>query len=261
MKIGNHACLFKDRINKETEELISGFAAVGSAGFEVGARFFDIERREYLDGLLKENNISLSGLHVAIILTDIIDKKEEVSKAINKAGDFLLESSCKNIVLTGRKSRVFKGTIEEELFDVNYLKNMACELEKIIKPLTEKGVKVNYHNHAWEFENSQEIFKALLNNSPSLSFGLDLGWVAMAGSDPYEVLQVCQGRTNYVHIRDYSLTDSKFTEIGDGDVDFSKLIPFLKNSLGEDSWAIIEYETGKEDLERYEKAIDYLKKF
>ena len=60
MRIGNHACLFKDRINRETEELISGFADTGSEGFEVGARFFDIERREYLNGLLEENNISLS---------------------------------------------------------------------------------------------------------------------------------------------------------------------------------------------------------
>lgn len=261
MKIGNHACLFKDRINKETEELISGFATTGSAGFEVGARFFDIDRREYLNTLLEKNNISLSGVHVAIALTDIIDNKEIVHDVISKAREFILGTECRNIVLTGKKSKVTEDKIEEKLLDKNYLDKMAAELNEILEPITKNGISINYHNHAWEFENNQKIFKALLTNCPSLNFGLDLGWVAVAGSDPYEVIKACNGRTNYVHIRDYNLANSSFTEIGEGDVDFSKLIPFLKNNLGENSWAIIEYETGNEDLGRYRKAINYLNNF
>lgn len=97
------------------------------------------------------------------------------------------------------------------------------------------GIKVGYHNHNFELAplgstNGLEIL--LKNTDPSLvTFEMDLGWVAAAGSDPAALLNKHKGRFTMVHIKDLKASTKPNsalamdpTEVGSGSLDWKKIL-------------------------------------
>lgn len=133
------------------------------------------------------------------------------------------------------------------------------------------GVQINYHNHNWEFKNGAVIFHALVDHAPAVCFALDTGWAAVSGYDPIQLIKNdCKGRIHYVHLRDYSKAaveqckdfdelQNSYTALGEGDMDYPALLSALEEALGENGWAVVEYETGPEDAGRYEKAVSFVR--
>ena len=89
-----------------------------------------------------------------------------------------------------------------------------------------------------------------------LSFALDLGWVVKTGIGALEVIEELRGRLSYVHLRDWS--GSQFVDIGEGTTDIDGLVTALGPVLGDDGWLVVEYETGPQEMERYERAYERL---
>ena len=133
------------------------------------------------------------------------------------------------------------------------------------------GVQINYHNHNWEFKNGAVIFHALVDHAPAVCFALDTGWAVVSGYDPIQLIKNdCKGRIHYVHLRDYSKAaveqckdfdelQNSYTALGEGDMDYPALLSALEEALGENGWAVVEYETGPEDAGRYEKAVSFVR--
>lgn len=106
-----------------------------------------------------------------------------------------------------------------------------------------------------------KIFKAFVDFAPSLKFGFDIGWVYRGGSDPVELLKKYSERVSYLHLRDVdnrSIEDRKFPEIGEGLFDYGTIMKTVNEVLGENDWAVVEYEGGKEDFGRYAKAKKFI---
>lgn len=275
MKIGCHAVLFGPRIANETEFVLSSLHETGAEGAEMGARFFGLERSDYLMNALTKTGMELSGLHVSIFLASLLDDLESAEKAITDAALFLSKTDCRNIILTCLvKDRNAENSSEDNRFqDLSALKAMAEALNEIATTIYEKySVRINYHNHNWEFKNDAAIYEALINYAPNLYFALDTGWAAISGYDPVKLIERLKGRINYVHLRDCLLTPhltedfetlqkNAFVPVGTGDMDYKALIETLKNTLNDEGWAVIEYEVGEQDFDRYRKAIEYIKPF
>jgi sugar phosphate isomerase/epimerase len=90
----------------------------------------------------------------------------------------------------------------------------AAKLNAAAKKGAEYGVRVGYHNHAWELESSiegrpaLEYFADLLD--PELVLEVDTYWVAVGGQDPVAVLERLGDRVKLIHIKDGPLnTDNK----------------------------------------------------
>lgn len=72
------------------------------------------------------------------------------------------------------------------------------------------GLRVGYHNHAWELESvidgqtALEYFAGLLD--PEVVLEVDTFWVAVGGQDPAEVLTRLGDRVRLIHIKDGPLT-------------------------------------------------------
>lgn len=248
MKIGCHAVLFKEKIKTDTEKLIMQLSKIGYNGSEIGARFFGTEDKMYLEQVMEENHYELSAMHVAGELNYWTNEDlcKEQNEAILKAAEFVRNTKNPNLVLSG---------IHNE--EINDFESMACGINLLAKACKKLGVQIHYHNHSWEFENGARIFKALEKNAPDIFFGFDLGWAQKSGYDPFDLIKQHRDRINYVHLRDLS-EEGEFVEIGEGIVNFSRLIDELEKILNEDGWIIIEYENGTEDVERYAKAYKYL---
>lgn len=248
MKLGCHAVLYKERIKSETEAILKGIADTGFAGFEMGARFFGIDEKQKLTELLGQYGLQLSGMHMGFPLQNWIDKEEECAQKLLAAAEFVKDMPNKNIILSG-------SPIEEGADVIQ----MAKSIERAAKRCREVSVTLNYHNHAWEFINDARMFYALVEHAPTLFFGLDLGWIYKAGFDPVEIVKTHGKRISYVHLRDAKHREGReFTEMGEGTFDYPLLLKTLEEILGDEGWAIVEYEEGEQDFQRYKKAKDFL---
>jgi sugar phosphate isomerase/epimerase len=86
----------------------------------------------------------------------------------------------------------------------------ATKLNAAARKGAEYGVRVGYHNHAWEVEASiegrtaLEYFATLLD--PELVLEVDTYWVAVGGQDPVDILGKLGDRVKLIHIKDGPLT-------------------------------------------------------
>jgi len=245
MNIGVHCVLFKERIASETNQILSELGLAGFAGVEIGARFFGLDEKAKFTGALNNCGIVLSGLHVGTSFTELEENEDAVTERVVKAASFLQDMPNRNILFSCMNPKEFN--IDEAV----------RVMSKLVLQCAEKGVALHYHNHAHEFENDMEIFRQLLEKVPTLLFCLDLGWILKAGRDPIAIVEQHSTRIKYVHLRDWCPHDG-FVALGKGLMDYTKLLPTLKNYLGADDWAVVEYEDGAQDTGRYKKAIDYL---
>lgn len=100
------------------------------------------------------------------------------------------------------------------------LPKLAEKLNTYGKAAHERGLKLGYHNHNFEFEEKVDG-KYLLDRLAELTdpqyvvLELDTFWVAYAGVDPVAYLRNHPGRIPLVHLKDMT-TDRKFAEVGDG---------------------------------------------
>jgi sugar phosphate isomerase/epimerase len=90
----------------------------------------------------------------------------------------------------------------------------AANLNAAAKKGAGYGIRVGYHNHAWELESiiegktALEYFEGLLD--PELVLEVDTYWVAVGGQDPVDILTKLGERVKLIHIKDGPLnTDTK----------------------------------------------------
>ncbi|MFT2816851.1 sugar phosphate isomerase/epimerase family protein [Leifsonia sp. A12D58] len=86
------------------------------------------------------------------------------------------------------------------------IQNTATELNAAAKKGAGYGIRVGYHNHAWELESmiegrtALEYFADLLD--PELVLEVDTYWVAVGGHNPVEILTSLGDRVKFIHIKD-----------------------------------------------------------
>ncbi|MCO4239457.1 sugar phosphate isomerase/epimerase family protein [Pseudarthrobacter raffinosi] len=111
----------------------------------------------------------------------------------------------------------------------------AAKLNAAAKKGAEHGIRVGYHNHAWELESTiegrtaLEYFADLLD--PELVLEVDTYWVAVGGQDPVDILTKLGSRVKLIHIKDGPLnTDTKAQQpAGKGNVPVLDVIAAAKS--------------------------------
>ena len=106
--------------------------------------------------------------------------------------------------------------------------------------LAKDGVCICYHNHAQEFRrfpNGMVGMELLYENfdPDAVHFILDTHWVHSGGGDILWWIKRCEGRLNYLHVKDYRIapancytgigdTDKQFAQIGDGNLPWPLIV-------------------------------------
>lgn len=87
-------------------------------------------------------------------------------------------------------------------------------LAEIGKPLRDAGLVFGWHNHAFEFEpteNGELPIDLIAAASDDMMLELDLGWVRVAGHDPVDWIEKYAGRVASAHVKDIA-TDGECTD-------------------------------------------------
>ena len=118
-----------------------------------------------------------------------------------------------------------------------------------INKADELGMKVLYHNHAFEFEPFEEgtLLDAIFAADDRMESENDTCWTAVAGEDPCTYLQKFAGRAPLVHIKDYTLSEEgnvTFRPVGYGLQKLPELVTAAKN-VGA-MWLVVEQDAPDE---------------
>ena len=126
------------------------------------------------------------------------------------------------------------------------------------------GMELCYHNHDFEFEfynGKRHLDRAFDTFDRCLvSPEFDVCWLNYGGVNPVEYIRKHGCYSKIIHLQDYKMENGaiKFTPLGEGVVDFPKIIEAIKDSSIEylvyekDEW----YDDAMKDAE---KSIKYLK--
>lgn len=90
--------------------------------------------------------------------------------------------------------------------DAETIRVTAAALNAAARKGAEHGIRVGYHNHAWELESrihgttALEYFARLLD--PDVVLEIDAYWAAVGGQDPVALVDRLGERVRFIHIKD-----------------------------------------------------------
>lgn len=125
----------------------------------------------------------------------------------------------------GLKYIVIPWIPEEKRKTLDDYMRLADELNKMGAIARREGMKLGYHNHAFEFNKIEDKIPydlLLQNTSPeNLFMELDTYWVVYGGYNPIDYFSRYPGRFELWHVKDMAEgKDRESTEIGSGTLDF-----------------------------------------
>ena len=151
------------------------------------------------------------------------------------------------------------------------------EFNSFAKIYSERGFKLTYHNHAFEFRKMSDgrtVFDHLIEklDPETSSFVFDTYWAQFGGVNVLEMIERLKGRIDILHLKDMEIlvdtsdpkrgtvTTPSIAEIGAGNINFAEIIPLaekcgVKYFVTEDDRCV----EGR-SLEYAKRSADYIKK-
>lgn len=139
-------------------------------------------------------------------------------------------------------------------------------LAKLAKQCAAAGMRMLYHNHAWEMEiiDGKRAIEWLLEgaNEGNLQLEPDLAWIVRGGADPLAFLAQYSGNCPCVHVKDLAPegqgeAEKGFADVGYGTLDWKSLLPAAKAAGAE--WYIVEHDWPIDAMRTAQRSADYLK--
>lgn len=164
----------------------------------------------------------------------------------------------------GQKYVIIPYISEELRTGLDDYKRLAEKMNKAGELCQNAGLKLAYHNHAFEFEdyNGQNGFELFLNHTEKnlVYFEMDIYWVVRGGHDPLSLLRNNPGRFPLWHIKDMSKVDHELnTEIGNGTIDFEKIFKIAEKA-GAKHFILEQENFDKEPYSSLSQSYRYMKK-
>ena len=129
------------------------------------------------------------------------------------------------------------------------------ELAKILtgtgKELAKHGIRLAYHNHAFEFERygDRTGFELLYEESDPeyLEAKIDTAWMQKGGADVIAWIKRLAGRMTVIHFKDYTIVDNEITlaEVGEGNLNWPGIIEACRET--DLKWFVVEQDTCARD--------------
>ncbi len=181
---------------------------------------------EELAAILKELNLQTAGLHVGY------------NRFVEELDTLVQEAR-----ILGTKDLVCPAIPADLRTPAGYME-VRRVLNEAAARLKREGMRLSYHNHAFEFETLVEgrtALEYLLDLCPEnlVLAELDVYWVKKGGYDPVAYLAPYQNRMPIIHLKDMTRDEEQtFAEIGEGSIDFKPILKWGEANGVE--WYVVE---------------------
>ena len=123
-----------------------------------------------------------------------------------------------------------------------------------------EGIRLGYHNHAFEFEplGGTTIWDILIEElAPEVDLELDVYWAAVGGRDPVTEIEAAVGRVRLLHMKDRAQgPEPHDAPAGEGTLAFPEIVAAAR-AAGVD-WYIVEQDNPADPLDDITRAFRYV---
>ena len=212
-KIGLQLYSLRDVIKEDPKGILKKLADYGYKELEAysydGGKIFGMKYKEFTD-FAKTLGMRVTSGHYAF-------GKSESTKAVQGSVMNGWEKAVNDAKESGQEFMVVPYLNMDERND--YKAGEVCN---------RYGIRLNYHNHEFEFEQyeGQIAYHLMLNElDPKLvGMEMDLYWMYVAGQNPLEYFAKYPGRFEQWHVKDMDKTDPrKQVDVGTGRIDFKSI--------------------------------------
>lgn len=229
-KLGYQLYSVRDAMAKDPIATLKALKAMGYQDFE--AYGYDAEKGSFygykaaaFKDILDDLELTMSSGHYAF--APFLDKSEdELKRFVDR---------CIQGAKAVNSSYITWPWIAPEQRNIETFKLMAGKLNLIGEQVTNAGLGFAYHNHGFDFEDHQgeNGFDIILSETdPKLvKLQIDLYWVMHSSKKtPKELVSEQPGRYVMWHIKDMDKLTRDYTELGNGSIDYTQILPDPKKS-------------------------------
>ena len=166
--------------------------------------------------------------------------------------DRLAEVGCRRVIVPWMP--------EEDRRTADDVRRFAAELGGFAAALAERGVRLGYHNHAFEFEplDGTTVWDVMLAAlPPEVELELDVYWAAVGGRDPVAEIHANPERIRLLHMKDMAAgIEPHDAPAGDGTLPFPGIVEAARSTGVE--WFVVEQDEPDDELRDIERAFSYL---
>ncbi|WP_295721890.1 sugar phosphate isomerase/epimerase [Mucilaginibacter sp.] len=205
-----------------------GFNSVEGATYTGTELFYGMNAKGF-SSLLNQEGLIMPSAHYRL--------GEELVNGASQMGTILndWEKAVDDAAAVGVKYMVCAYLSQAERGNLEHYKTVAGMLDVAGQTCKQAGIQLCYHNHDFEFiqEDGKYPYETLLaNTDPDLvKMEMDLYWITKAGQDPIALFNKYPGRFPLLHMKDMDKTpEKKFTEVGNGIIDFKKILAQSKKA-------------------------------
>ncbi len=224
-KMGYQLFSIRDEMSKDPIATLKALKAMGYEDFETygfdneKGMFYGYKSSEFKQ-ILNDLNLSVSSGHYGF--SPYLEKSEDdLKRFVNQCiiGAKALDSKY-----------ITWPWIAPEQRTIDNFKLMSKKLNIIGEQVTNAGLGFAYHNHGFEFEdqNGKNGFDIIINETdPSLvKLQMDMYWVMHSSQyTPKELINNQPGRYVMWHIKDMDKVSKDYTELGNGSINYTELLP------------------------------------
>ena len=226
------------------EDLAGTLGAVAAAGYRaVELAGLPETAPGELARLLDEASLSAVASHEGI---------ELLRDDVTAVADRLAEVGCRRVIVPWMP--------EENRRTADDVRRFAAELGGFGAAVAERGMRLGYHNHAFEFEplDGTTVWDVLLAElPPDVELELDVYWAAIGGRDPVAEIRAHPDRIRLLHMKDRAAgAEPHDAPAGHGTLPFPEIVEAAR-SAGVD-WFVVEQDEPDDPRADIERAFVYL---
>jgi sugar phosphate isomerase/epimerase len=141
------------------------------------------------------------------------------------------------------------------------VRRLAAELGEIGRACAGRGIRIGYHNHAFEFAplDGTTVWDVLLDTLPlDVELEIDVYWAAIGGRDPVDVIRAAGERVGLLHMKDVAPGSERGDVTpGDGILPWREVI--AAGTAVDVAWYVVEEDNPKDAFAEISRGLDYLR--
>ncbi len=222
--IGLQLFSVRDAMQKDPIETLKKLKMMGYQDFETYG--FDAQTNSIYGYSIKEFQAILEdlGLSTTSGHYGFMDYFEASSEALSRYVD-----SCIEAAHTMKSPYLTWPFVSPDYRNADGFKRLSALLNQIGEQLAKANLGFAYHNHGYEFENwnGQTGFDIITQDTdPDLvKLQMDMYWVVHSGQTPQKLIEDQPGRFVMWHIKDMDKVTRDYSELGNGSIDYTTLLP------------------------------------